>query len=97
MVQAKLLLHLDVITHQSILCARRSFLGKQKYDPCSKWSDELVVEDDVASSGDFGVVALVRALVKALEAQGRGFAHGHGKHHSEPRTKAIDIIQLFLG
>ena len=26
-----------------------------------------------------------------------GFAHRHEKHHSEPRTKAIDIIQLFLG
>ena len=39
----------------------------------------------------------MRALIKALEAQGRGFAHGHEKHHSEPRTKAIGIIQLFLG
>merc|ERR1711884_102787 len=58
---------------------------------------EPVVEDDFASSGDFGVAALIRALIKALEAQGRGFAHGHEKHHSEPRTKAIDIIQLFLG
>ena len=46
---------------------------------------------------DFGVAALVRALIKALEAQGRGFAHGHEKHHSEPKTKAIDIIQMFLG
>ena len=43
------------------------------------------------------MVALIRALTKALEAQGRGFAHGHEKHHSEPRTKAIDIIHLFLG
>jgi hypothetical protein len=43
------------------------------------------------------VAALLRALIKALEAQGRGFAHGHEKLHSEPRTKAIDIIQLFLG
>ena len=43
------------------------------------------------------MAALIRSLIKALEAQGRGFAHGHEKHHSEPRTKAIDIIQLFLG
>ena len=80
-----------------LLCVRRSFLGKRKYDPCYKWCDEPAVEDDFASSGDFGVAALIRALIKALEAQGRGFAHGHEKHHSEPRTKAIDIIQLFLG
>ena len=97
MVQAKLFLHLDVITHQNLLCVRRSSLGKRKYDPCSKWCGEPAVEDDFASSGDFGVAAPIRALIKALEAQGRGFAHGHEKHHSEPRTKAIDIIQLFLG
>ena len=97
MVQAKLFLHLDAITHQNLLCVRRTFLGKQKYDPCSKWRDEPAVEDDFASSGDFGVAALIRALIKALEAQGRGFAHGHEKHHSEPKDKAIDIIQLFLG
>ena len=97
MVQAKLFLHLDAISHQNLLCARRSFLGRQKYDPCYKWRDEPVVEDDFASSGDFGVAALLRSLIKALEAQGRGFAHGHEKLHSDPRTKAIDIIQLFLG
>ena len=54
-------------------------------------------EDDFASSGDFGVAGLIRAHIKALEAQGRGFEHGNEKHHSEPRAKAIDIIQLFLG
>jgi hypothetical protein len=97
MVQAKLFLHLEASAHQNLLCARRSFVGKQKYDPCFKWQDEPVVEDDFASSGDFGVAALLRALLKALEAQGRGFAHGHEKLHSEPITKAIDIIQLFLG
>ena len=88
MVQAKLFLHLDAISHQNLLCTRRAFLGKRRYDPCYKWGDEPVVEDGFASSGDFGVAGLVRALIKALEAQGRGFAHGHEKLHSEPRTKA---------
>ena len=97
MVQANLFLFLDAITHQNLLCARRVFLGKQKYDPCFRWRDEPPVEDDFASSGDFGVSALLRSLIKALEAQGRGFAHGHEKHHSEPRVKAIDLIALFLG
>ena len=68
-----------------------------KYDPCFKWSDKPAVEDDFASSGDFGVAAFICSLIKALEAQSRGFAQGHEKHHSEPRTKAIDIIHLFLG
>ena len=56
-----------------------------------------MVEDDFASSADLGVAGFVRALIKALEAQGRGFAHGHEKFHSEPKTKAIDLIELFLG
>ena len=39
----------------------------------------------------------MRSVLKALEAQGRGFAHGHEKIHSEPKTKAIDLVLLFLG
>ena len=97
MVQANLYLFLDAITHQNLLCTRASFLGKRKYDPCSRWHDEPPVEDDFASRGDFGVSAFIRSLIKALEAQGRGFSHGHEKHHSEPRVKAIDLIMLFVG
>ena len=97
MVQAKLFLLLDAVSHQHLLCTRRAFLGRQRYDPCFRWSNEPAVEDDFASSGDFGVSAFMRSLIKALEAQGRGFAHGHEKHHSEPRVKAIDLIQLCLG
>ena len=97
MLQANLFLLLDALTHQHLLCARRTFLGKQLYDPCWRWQGEPPVEDDFCSSGDFGVAGFVRGVVKALEAQGRGFAHGHEKLHSEPRTKAIDLIDLFLG
>ena len=70
---------------------------KRKYDPCYRWVNEPLVEDDFTSTGDLGISAFCRALIKVLEAQGRGFAHGHEKHHSEPRTKAIDLITLFLG
>ena len=69
MVQAKLFLRLDAISHQNLICNRRSFLGKRKYDPCSKWANEPAAEDDFASSGDFGVAGLLRSLIKALEAQ----------------------------
>ena len=73
------------------MCARTAFLGRWKFDPCFKWSNEPAVEDDFASSGDLGVSGLVRLKIKALEVQGRGFAHGDEKHHSEPNTKAIDF------
>ena len=97
MVQANLFLFLDAITHQNLLCARRVFLGRRKYDPCFRWAREPLTEDDFTSSGDVGISAFLRSLIKALEAQGRGFAHGHENHHSEPRTKAIDLVMLFLG
>ena len=45
----------------------------------------------------FGISAFLRCLVKVLEAQGSGFAHGHQNHHSETHTKAIDLVMLFLG
>ena len=97
MVQANLFLFLDAITHQNLVCARRVSLGKRKYDPCFRWAKEPLVEDDFSSTGDLGISGCLHALIKVLEAQGRGFAHGHEKHHSEPRTKAIDLIALFLG
>ena len=88
MLQANLFLLLDALTHQRLLCARGAFLGRRKYDPSRRWQHEPPAEDDFCSSGDFGVDGLLRAVVKALEAQGRGFAHGHEKTHGEPRTKA---------
>ena len=54
MVQANLFLFLDAITHQNLVCARRVFLGRQKYDTCSRWFDEPPVGDDFASTGDSG-------------------------------------------
>ena len=79
MVQAKLFIFLDAITHQNVVCARRVFLGKRKYDPCYRWFHEPPVKDDFTSTGDFGISAFLRALIKVLEAQGRGSAHGHEK------------------
>ena len=62
-------------------------MGKRKYDPCSKWCDEPAVEDDFASSGDFGVAALIRSLIKALEAQGRVLHTGTRNITASPKTR----------
>ena len=43
-----------------------------------------LVEDGLASSGRLGVSQFLTALFKAIEAQGRGFAHAHGKHNGIP-------------
>lgn len=41
-------------------------------------------EDDFASSGARGLVDWLTAALKVIEAQMRGYAHGHGKSHSVP-------------
>ena len=41
-------------------------------------------EDDLCSNGLCGLAAFAAALFKVIEAQLRGFAHGHGKIHSIP-------------
>ena len=97
MIQANLFLLLDALTHVNLLATRRVFLGKRRYDATFKWAREPYVEDEYKSNGDLGIAGLVRGVIKALEAQGRGFAHGHEKVHSEPSTKAIDLIVLFDG
>ena len=51
MVQANLFLFLDAITHQNLLCARRVFFGRQKYDPVFRWQGEPLTEDDFTSAG----------------------------------------------
>ena len=93
MVQANLFLLLDTLVHNHLLGARRVFLGKKKYDSNYRWEHEPYVEDDFSSSGTVGLAGCVRALIKALEAQGRGFAHGHEKAHSEPITKVMGLAQ----
>ena len=74
MTQARFFMLLDALSHQHLLCVRSAFLGKRKYDPTFGWAGEPPTEDDFASTGDLGIAALIRALIKALEAQGRGFA-----------------------
>ena len=81
MTQANLFMLLDALTHQHLLCVRNVFWGRRKYVPCYHWQREPPTEDDFASTGDFGVAGMARGVVKALEAQGRGFAHGHEKIH----------------
>ena len=79
MIQANLFLLLDALAHAHLLATRRIFLGKQRYDANFKWAREPYCEDDYKSNGDLGIAGLVRGVIKAFEAQGRGFAHGHEK------------------
>ena len=52
-------------------------------------------EDDFATAGEIGVAEIPRSALKPLEAQGRGFTHGHEKRISAPRPRAARLKQLF--
>ena len=59
----------------------RAWLGNFRITPAVSY---LTREDDLASSGQRGLADYAAALLKCIEAQARGFAHGHGKAHSIP-------------
>ena len=82
---------LDELVHKHLHCTD-AFLGDRSYKTTL---GEPAREDDYATHCQIGIAQLVRAGLKPLEAQGRGFAHGHGKYISVPRTRAARLSSLF--
>ena len=75
MLQVELFLLLDELVHTE-LCCMHAFLGCRGYGHRGK---EPVREDDFASRMQLGIAQFPRTALKPLEAQGRGFTHGHEK------------------
>ena len=92
MLQVKLFLLLDELVHTE-LCCMKAFLGVRQYG--IHMHKQPAREDDFASSIQIGISEFPRAALKPLEAQGRGFTHGHEKIISVPRTRAARLKQLF--
>ncbi len=86
---AKLFLLLEELSYRHLYRVDRAWLGNFRIVPAGGWLNR---EDDYASSGLRGLADFVKALLKCIEAQARGFAHGHGKIHSVP-----DGIQGLIG
>ena len=91
MLQVRLFLLMDELVHSELLCMK-AFIGKTKY---GHRDAEPAREDDFASTGQIGIAEIPRSALKPLEAQGRGFTHGHEKVISVPRTRAARLKQLF--
>ena len=91
-IQVRLFLLLDELVHTELLCTT-AFIGQKKYG--MRDEGEPTREDDFASTGEIGIAHFVRSALKPLEAQGRGFSHGHEKVISVPRTRAARLKQLF--
>ena len=84
---AKLFLLLEELSYRHLYRLDHAHLGTFKLASATGFLDR---EDDLASNGFCGVAGLTAALLKCLEAQARGFAHGHGKTHSVPNgTKEL--------
>ena len=77
--QARVFLLLDELVHAELL-GTTAFLGSKNYA-----TKQPVREDDYSTLCQIGIAQLVRSGLKPLEAQGRGFARGHGKCTSAPR------------
>jgi len=52
-------------------------------------------EDDIASSGEPGLANFATSMIEPLEAQGRGFAHGHKKVTGLPSVSVRKLKEMF--
>ena len=92
MLQVELFLLLDKLVHTE-LCCMEAFIGREHYS--LREDKQPFREDDFASTIQIGIAQFPRSALKPLEAQGRGFTHGHEKIISVPRTRAARLKQLF--
>ena len=78
---AELFLLMEELSYRHLYRVDRAWLGNFKL---ASPTGATAREDDVASHGLRGLADFIIALFKCIEAQARGFAHGHGKVHSIP-------------
>ena len=78
---AKLFLLLEELSYRHLYRVDRAHLGNFHIPSPTSFFNR---ENDLVSNGLRGLVDFVAAIFKCLEAQARGFAHGHGKVHSIP-------------
>ena len=93
---AKLFLLLEELSYRHLYRVDHAQLGNFKIRSAS---GAFLKEDDFASNGLRGLADFVASVFKCMEAQARGFAHGHGKVHSIPdgthdlRQCLDDVVQ----
>ena len=78
---AKLFLLMEELSYRFLYRVDRVWLGNFNIASATSFFGK---EDDYASSGLRGLADFVTAVFKVIEAQARGFSHGHGKTHSIP-------------
>ena len=54
-----------------------------------------MIEDDVCSSGEVGLAGFAVQEMEPLEAQARGFTHGHRKVYGIPEAMSANVLREF--
>ena len=96
-IQARLFIHLERVLMTELLCIQGAFIGFVALDTMNDSGLPGVhsYEDDYASNGEPGLANFATAVLDPLEAQGRGFSHGHKKTMGVPRTAEAKLRQMF--
>ena len=80
-----------------LLCVQGAFIGSVALGlNDSGLPDVHSYEDDHASNGEPGLANFATSVLSPLEAQGRGFSHGHTKTLGVPRTAEAKLRQMFV-
>ena len=77
----KLFTLFEELSYRHLYKVDKAWLGNFRLTPVNSLHSR---EDDFASNGVRGLADFTTAIFKCIEAQARGFAHGHGKIHSIP-------------
>ena len=93
-IQAKLFLLLEKVLMTEMLCIHGAFIGRFGMNSAGLPAVHTF-EDDYASNGEPGLANFATSVLSPLEAQGRGFSHGHKKVMGVPRTAEAKLRHMF--
>ena len=94
--QARLFLLMEEIILTEVLGVQEAFIGSHRMDdPEFPQKLRWAKEDHLASNGANCLADFVESVLMPLEAQGRGFAHGHKKVISLPNYSSSILERLF--
>ena len=88
---------MEQLTITELLGGLRASIGCEQLDSLNPWPRGTIYkcEDDYISDGSPGLANFMTCLLEPLEAQGRGFVHGHKKVTGVPRLSAANIKRIF--
>ena len=94
-IQAKLFLFMEKLVITELMCMDTAYIGKMSLKSLDPANSVFSQEDDFSSTCEPGLANFGVSLLEPLEAQGRGFTHGHKKSMGVPTCRASALADLF--